>query len=59
MSKIFPKIHSSVEQISEKFFIDEKRRVYLTPKSFLDCLEIYKKQLIDQGIKLTNRMKYL
>lgn len=35
------KIHISVEEASEKFFAQLRRRVYTTPKSYLDLISLY------------------
>ena len=42
ISNIFPEIHSSVQDQSDKFFNSQNRMVYLTPKTFLDTLSLYK-----------------
>jgi len=34
-------IHTSVETISEQFFNELRRRVYTTPKSYLDLISLY------------------
>lgn len=34
-------IHTSVEDTSEQFFNELRRRVYTTPKSYLDLINIY------------------
>lgn len=34
-------IHTSVEEISGKFFDELRRRVYTTPKSYLDLISLY------------------
>jgi len=34
-------IHTSVESISEKFYEELRRRVYTTPKSYLDLIKLY------------------
>ena len=35
------KIHTSVEEQSEAFFAQLRRRVYTTPKSYLDLISLY------------------
>lgn len=35
------KIHTSVEERSEAFFAQLRRRVYTTPKSYLDLISLY------------------
>lgn len=39
------KIHTSVEETSEDFFAQLRRRVYTTPKSYLDLISLYLKVL--------------
>lgn len=34
-------IHTSVEEESERFFGELRRRVYTTPKSYLDLINLY------------------
>jgi len=34
-------IHTSVEEISAKFYDELRRRVYTTPKSYLDLISLY------------------
>lgn len=34
-------IHTSVEEVSEKFWGELRRRVYTTPKSYLDLISLY------------------
>ena len=35
-------VHLSVNELSEKFFLLMKRRVYTTPKSYIDLVRCYK-----------------
>lgn len=39
------KIHISVEDTSEDFYAQLRRRVYTTPKSYLDLISLYLKVL--------------
>ena len=34
-------IHTSVEESSERFWEELRRRVYTTPKSYLDLISLY------------------
>ena len=34
-------VHMSVEKCSEKFYDELRRRVYTTPKSYLDLISLY------------------
>jgi dynein heavy chain len=45
ISKLFPIIHGSVQEVCDQFFSEQKRRVYLTPKTFLDALDQFSEQL--------------
>ena len=42
------KIHRSVEVTSEQFFDELRRKVYTTPKSYLDLISLYDKVLGDK-----------
>jgi dynein heavy chain len=48
ISKLFPIIHGSVQEVCDQFFSEQKRRVYLTPKTFLDALDQFSEQLNHQ-----------
>jgi dynein heavy chain len=39
------RIHTSVEDMSEQFYESLRRRVYTTPKSYLDLISLYNKVL--------------
>jgi len=45
LSEMCMKIHINVETTSEKFFESLRRRVYTTPKSYLDLISLYLKVL--------------
>ena len=45
LAEMCMKIHISVEEISEKFYDSLRRRVYTTPKSYLDLISLYLKVL--------------
>ena len=34
-------VHTSVEKTSERFYNELRRRVYTTPKSYLDLISVY------------------
>ena len=42
------KIHRSVEDNSEQFFSELRRKVYTTPKSYLDLISLYDKVLAEK-----------
>lgn len=45
LSQMCMKIHTSVEEYSDRFFAELRRRVYTTPKSYLDLINLYLSQL--------------
>jgi len=42
IAEMFPKVHKSVQELAEKFYEEQKRRVYITPKTYLDALSLFK-----------------
>jgi dynein heavy chain len=40
--------HTSVEKTAEKFYDELRRKVYITPKSYLDSIKAYRKSLEDK-----------
>lgn len=40
--QMFPKVHRSVEELAKQFFDDQKRHVYITPKTYLDALSLFR-----------------
>jgi len=51
-SELFTSIHDSAQDLCEEFYRQEKRRVYLTPKTFLDTLEQYKRTLSNKQAEM-------
>jgi dynein heavy chain len=45
LAEMCMKIHTSVEDMSEQFYESLRRRVYTTPKSYLDLISLYTKVL--------------
>jgi dynein heavy chain, axonemal len=43
-------LHTSVERVSERFYAELQRRVYTTPKSYLDLINLYTRML-DERVK--------
>lgn len=41
LAQMCMKIHTSVEEASEKFWNELRRRIYTTPKSYLDLISLY------------------
>ena len=42
IEQMFPKVHKSVQGLADKFYEEQKRRVYITPKTYLDALSLFK-----------------
>jgi len=38
---MFTHVHKSVEHLSERFYEEMRRKVYITPKSYLDGINLY------------------
>jgi dynein heavy chain, axonemal len=45
LSEMCMEIHTSVEQASDRFFVELRRKMYITPKSYLDLISFYISQL--------------
>lgn len=41
LAEMFMKVHKSVEDMSAKFYGELRRKVYITPKSYLDGINLY------------------
>jgi dynein heavy chain len=52
-------IHGSVQEACHQFFNERKRRVYLTPKTFLDALAQFDEQLNRKTQEMTLRLMRL
>ena len=59
ISKLFPIIHESVQEVCDRFFLEQKRRVYLTPKTFLDALDQFSDQLNHKTQEMTLQLTRL
>lgn len=44
---MFPFVHRSVEIAAEKFHVELRRKTYVTPKSYLDGINLYLKNLYE------------
>jgi len=60
------KIHTSVEEASENFYDELRRRVYTTPKSYLDLISlylnmlgVYRKNIMQNRSRLANGLTTL
>ena len=38
---MFPIVHKSVEEAADRFHLELRRKTYVTPKSFLDGINLY------------------
>lgn len=52
-------VHTSVNQASEKYLLNEKRYNYTTPKSFLQQISLYKNLLERSRSQLQQKMNRL
>jgi dynein heavy chain len=53
-------IHTSVEQASEQFYAVYRRKVYITPKSFLDLMNLFFNLLATKRDELnSNKERYV
>merc|ERR1712130_235739 len=59
LSAMCEKVHSSINTISEQFYIMLQRKVYTTPKSYLDVIKLYLKMLESKRSELGKRRKTL
>ena len=48
-------IHQSIDEEAERFYNTLKRRVYITPKSYLDLIASYEMYLFEKRSELRNR----
>ena len=48
---MFPKVHRSVEHLAAQFFEEQKRRVYITPKTYLDALGLFRDLLMAKQVE--------
>ena len=59
LSEMCMRIHTSVEIMSDKFFSSLRRRVYTTPKSYLDLISLYMKVLEIKRVEFTKNKNRL
>ncbi|KAJ1562568.1 Dynein heavy chain 9, axonemal [Cladochytrium tenue] len=59
VTKFMAYAHQSVNGVSHKFLINEKRYNYTTPKSFLALIALYKEMLEKKSLELTRAMDRL
>jgi len=59
LSKMFTLVHKSVEEASGHFYDELRRKVYITPKSYLDGINLYLTHLIDQKNEAKNNISRL
>lgn len=49
-------VHTSVNEMSKNYLLNEKRYNYTTPKSFLEQISLYSKLLVDKINNLKSRI---
>lgn len=59
LSKACVYVHSLVEKVAEDFYCSLKRRVYITPKSYLDFISSYSIYLKEKNSELSGRRNTL
>ncbi|RKO94585.1 dynein heavy chain and region D6 of dynein motor-domain-containing protein [Blyttiomyces helicus] len=59
VTKFMSFAHQSVNEVSRKYLLNEKRHNYTTPKSFLALISIYKEMLEKKAKELTKSMDRL
>jgi len=59
IADMFPLVHRSAHELSVKFFDEQRRRVYVTPKTFLDGLALFKDQLECKERELSSSLSRL
>jgi len=48
---MFPRVHRSVELLAGQFFEEQRRRVYITPKTYLDALGLFRDLLVVKQVE--------
>jgi dynein heavy chain len=48
LARMFTQVHKSVEEMSSRFYEEMRRKVYITPKSYLDGINMYISRLQDK-----------
>ncbi|XP_053593671.1 dynein beta chain, ciliary [Microplitis demolitor] len=56
VSKFMSFVHTSVNEMSKNYLLNEKRYNYTTPKSFLEQISLYSKLLVDKINNLKSRI---
>eukprot|EP00961_Rhodomonas_salina_P291844 3932379-Rhodomonas_salina.1 len=52
ISTMCPYIHALVEEFSDNFYAELRRKFYISPKSYLDMIQLYTKLLHDKQMEL-------
>lgn len=45
IADMFPRVHRGAQDLALKYYEEQRRRVYITPKTYLDSLSLFKQQL--------------
>jgi dynein heavy chain len=56
ITTMFPKIHHSVQELTMRFYEEQRRRVYITPKTYLDALGLFKDLMEERQQELNSRL---
>ena len=56
IATMFPQLHSSVQELTTSFYEQQKRRVYITPKTYLDALGLFKDELNEKQEELNSKL---
>jgi dynein heavy chain len=59
VTKFMAFAHQSVNAVSKKYLLNEKRYNYTTPKSFLELINLYKQMLVKKAGELSQSMERL
>lgn len=54
LAELCVEVHQSVAQTAERFYQEVRRRYYVTPKSFIDLIQLYRTLLIEKKNEYTN-----
>jgi len=56
ITTMFPQIHHSVQELTVRFYEEQRRRVYITPKTYLDALGLFKDLMEERQQELHSRL---
>jgi len=59
LAEMCMQIHTSVESVSDQFYAELRRRVYTTPKSYLDLINLYLNTLDKKRVEINQNRNRL